>query len=135
MTKRQNSKAEGRDQGAGRSHDARDRDLPVRSIPDPDIADGWFSGFVSEGLGISRGILLFILSVDFHVGLASRGILGSRCIICWLVIALSGLGVGGDVSVTDGFSGLAIVDLVRPLCACYDQLNPHHLRKCDAPSA
>jgi hypothetical protein len=84
---------------------------------------------VSEDLGISRGILLFILSVDFHVGLASRGILGSRRIVCWLVLALGGLGVRGDISVTDGFSGLAIVDLVRPLCACYDQLNPHFLRK------
>jgi hypothetical protein len=90
----------------------------TNSIPGSAITDDWFSGFVSEGLGVSRCILLFILSVDFHIGLASRGIFGSRRIFCWLVLALGGLGVSGDISVADGFRGLAIVDLVRPLCEC-----------------
>lgn len=81
-----------------------------------------------EGLSVSRGgLLLFILSVDFHVGLAGGGIL-SRRIVRWLVLALGGLGIRGDISVTDGFSGLAIVNLIRPLCTCHDQLDPHRLR-------
>ena len=109
MTKRQNSKA------GGRSRETRSD--PVRwgfmarqniSFQRPTDRQRQVSGFFADILGIG---LLFCRFVDRHLAFIS----GWFVVRCLVLGSLWRLGIRSNVSVTDSFSRLAIVDLVSPL--------------------
>lgn len=105
-----------------------DRGLPVtaKSRDGREAVLFWLLG--CKGLGVYRcGFFLVcvflggsFLFVDVHL-VFRRGIISRRRVFCRLVLGFStfgslvGLAIRSDVTVTNGFSRLAVVDLVSPL--------------------